>query len=142
MSEEEPAAGAVLVTAGGIAVPEAALAWRFSRAGGPGGQYVNTADTRVELWCTIGDLRAGERTLALLRESLGERVRVVATGERSQWRNRRLALERLAILLDRAAARRTPRRPTRVPRAAVERRLADKRRQAARKSERRLRDEE
>jgi ribosome-associated protein len=126
-----------LVTPGGISVPEAALSWRFSRAGGPGGQHVNTSDTRVELWCQMALLGAPEYVLARLREVLGDDVRIVAASERSQWQNRRLALERLATRLDRAAVRRAPRRPTRVPRGAVEQRLEAKRRQSARKTSRR-----
>jgi ribosome-associated protein len=134
----ESAPAPILTTPAGITMPESALTWRFSRAGGPGGQHVNTADTRVELWCDIASLRGPERALACIREVLGDRVRVVASAERSQWRNRRAALARLAVQLDAAAARRTLRRPTRVPRAAVERRLDDKRRQSARKAARRL----
>jgi ribosome-associated protein len=136
-ADEAAPAEPALVTPGGIGVPEQALTWRFSRASGPGGQHVNTSDTRVELSCDIGALRAPEFVLARLREQLGERVRIVAASERSQWRNRQAALDRLAVRLDRAAERRAPRRATRVPRAAVEQRLEDKRRQAARKSGRR-----
>ena len=139
---DDDAAGAapgapILTTPGGITIPETALTWRFSRAGGPGGQHVNTSDTRVELWCDVAALLGPERALACIREVLGERVRVVAASERSQWRNRRTALARLAVQLDAAAVRRPPRRPTRVPRAAVERRLEAKRRQSARKASRR-----
>ena len=134
--------GVAFVTPGGIAVPEAALSWRFSRAGGPGGQHVNTSDTRAELWCEVGLLRGDDLLRERLREALGERVRVVAAQERSQWRNRRLALERLSVRLDRAASQRAARRPTRVPRGAVEQRLEAKRRQSARKVARRTPFEE
>jgi ribosome-associated protein len=128
---------AALVTPGGITVPEASLSWRFSRAGGPGGQHVNTSDTRVELWCSLALLGGSEDLLGRVREVLGDEVRIVAASERSQWQNRRLALERLAVRLDRAGVRRTPRRPTRVPRGAVEQRLEAKRRQSQRKTSRR-----
>src|SRR5579862_5090625 len=127
-----PPASAALVTPAGIVVPEAALTWRFSRAGGPGGQHVNTSDSRAELWCEVAALRGDEAVLRRVQESLGPRVRVVAAQERSQWRNRQLALERLAVRLDRAATRPTARRPTRVPRGAVEQRLEAKRRQSER----------
>ena len=130
-------ARAALVTPHGIVVPEAALSWHFSRAGGPGGQHVNTSDTRAELSCETRALRGDELLLARVREVLGERVRIVAARERSQWRNRALALERLATRLDRAGARPAVRRPTRVPAAAVERRLEVKHRQSARKAARR-----
>lgn len=126
-----------LVTPGGIAVPASALTWRFSRSGGPGGQHVNTSDTRVELLCDVAALAVDEPLGARLRELLGDEVRVVAAAERSQWRNRRLALERLAVRLDRAAVRRPVRRATRPSRRAVEARLGDKRRQSERKAGRR-----
>jgi ribosome-associated protein len=145
--DEERKAGAgagvpAFVTPGGIGVPERALSWRFSRSSGAGGQHVNTSDTRVELWCEVGELVGDAYVLARVRESLGERVRVVAAQERSQWRNRRLALGRLAVRLDRAAVRRPDRRATRVPRAAVEQRLESKRRQSARKASRRPPEDE
>jgi ribosome-associated protein len=130
-------AGVALLTPGGVSVPEAALTWRFSRAGGPGGQHVNTADTRVELWCRLSLLGGSPEVLERIREVLGEEVRIVAASQRSQWQNRRLALERLATRLDRAGARRAPRRPTRVPRGAVEQRLEAKRRRSERKAGRR-----
>jgi ribosome-associated protein len=126
-----------IVTPNGISVPAAALTWRFSRAGGPGGQHVNTSDTRVELVCDTTAIEAPDYVRARVIESLGAEVRIVAAGERSQWRNRQVALERLAVRLDRAAVRRPPRRATRPSRGAVEERLSDKRRQSARKSDRR-----
>jgi ribosome-associated protein len=126
-----------IVTPGGIVVPPAALTWRFSRSGGPGGQHVNTADSRVELYCDISALIAPEIVLARVVEKLGSEVRVVAAAERSQWRNRQLALERLATRLDRAAHRTPARRPTRPSRAAVERRLSEKRLRSERKTARR-----
>jgi ribosome-associated protein len=141
-ADEAAPAEPALVTPGGIGVPEQALTWRFSRSSGPGGQHVNTSDTRAELTCEIEALRAPEFVVARVREQLGERVRIVAASERSQWRNRQVALERLAVRLDRAAERRAPRLATRVPRGAVERRLEAKRRQADRKSGRRPPPEE
>jgi ribosome-associated protein len=125
-----------IVTPGGIVVPPSALSWRFSRAGGPGGQHVNTADSRVELLCDLDALVAPEAVLARVAEKLGSKVSVVAAAERSQWRNRQLALERLATRLDRAAHRTPPRRPTRPTRGAVERRLSDKRVRSERKAAR------
>ena len=130
-------ADAALVTPGGIVVPANALTWRFSRAGGPGGQHVNTSDTRVELICSMAALEVDEQVRSRLVELLGGEVRIVAASERSQWRNRSLALDRLATRLDRAAVRRPPRRPTRPTRGSVEARLDAKRRQGARKAARR-----
>src|ERR1039457_3428874 len=88
-----------LITPGGITIPSAALSWRFSRSGG---QYVNTADTRVELLC---DLEAADLEGPVhdrLVGALGSEVRVVCASERSQLLNRRTALSRLATRLDRA----------------------------------------
>jgi ribosome-associated protein len=109
------------------------LTWRFSRSSGPGGQSVNTADTRVELVFDLAGstaLPAGlkERALRALATRLTDgAVTVTASEYRSQLRNREVAASRLAELLTEATApppRR--RRPTRPSRAATERRLADK----------------
>lgn len=114
------------------------LEWRFSGSGGPGGQHANTANTRVELRFDVAGSRSlGPRQRARLLERLGPVVRVVASDERSQLRNRELARARLAERL-RAALRVEPvRRPTRPTVASRERRLADKRRRAERKAGRR-----
>ena len=119
-------------------IPLAELTWRFSRSGGPGGQHANTADTRVELRFDIaGSPSLGPRQRARLQERLGEEVRVVAADERSQARNRDLALERLAERLAAALRVERPRRPTKPTKASVNRRLEDKRRRATRKADRR-----
>ena len=121
------------------------LSWRFSRSSGPGGQGVNTADSRVAVSFDV----AGSPALTpLLRdralERLGPRLvdgvlTVTASEHRSQQRNRDAALARLAELLRAAVAPpRAPRRPTRPTRGAVERRLADKRRRSDVKKQRRL----
>jgi ribosome-associated protein len=126
-----------LITQGGIAIPAAALSWRFSRSGGSGGQYVNTADTRVELLC---DLEAADLPGSVhdrLVAALGSEVRVVSASERSQLMNRRTALSRLATRLDRANHVARPRRATRPTRGSVESRLEDKKRRSTRKADRR-----
>src|SRR5688500_10370438 len=80
-----------------LVIPLAELTWRFSRSGGPGGQHANTADTRAEVRFDIaGSPSLGPRQRARLLERLGDEVRVVASDERSQARNRELALRRLA----------------------------------------------
>ena len=114
------------------------LEWRFSGSGGPGGQHANTANTRVELRFDVAAARSlGPRQRARLLERLGPLVRVVASDERSQLRNRELARARLAERLA-AALRVDPvRRPTRPTLASRERRLTDKRRRAERKEGRR-----
>lgn len=125
------------------AIPLAELTWRFSRSGGPGGQHANTSDTRAEVRL---DVRAcstlGPRQRARLLERLGPEVRVVASDERSQARNRDLALERLAARLEAALRVEAPRHATRPTRGSVERRLAGKKRQADRKAGRRPPDPE
>jgi ribosome-associated protein len=121
-----------------LSIPLAELSWRFSRSGGPGGQHANTSDTRAEVRFDIaGSPSLGPRQRARLLERLGEEVRVVASDERSQARNRDLALHRLAERLADGLRVATPRRATKPTRASVHRRLEAKRRQANRKADRR-----
>jgi ribosome-associated protein len=121
-----------------LVIPLAELGWRFSRSGGPGGQHANTADTRAEVRFDIaGSPSLGPRQRARLLDRLGPEVRVVASDERSQARNRDLAQRRLAERLREALRVEVPRRATRPTRASVQRRLKDKRRQADRKADRR-----
>jgi ribosome-associated protein len=108
--------------------PERELRWRFSRASGPGGQGVNTADSRAELSFDVAaspTLPARDRVLARLRHRLVDGVlTVVAAEHRSQLRNRDAARDRLAALLAAALAPDPPRRrPTRPSRGVVRRRL-------------------
>ena len=132
-----------------VLVPARELKWRFSRSSGPGGQSVNTADSRVELSFDIQKSTAlGPVQRARVLERLGGRLvdgvlTVTASEERSQLRNREIALERLARILAKALAPPPPkRRPTRATRGAVERRLADKRRRAKTKKLRGVPDED
>ena len=114
------------------------LDWRFSASGGPGGQHVNTANTRAEVRFDIaGSPSLGPRQRARLLERLGPEVRVVASDERSQLRNRELALERLRARRAEALRVQTPRRPTKPTKAGRERRLTEKRQQSERKKRRR-----
>ena len=110
-------------------IPLDELEWRFTGSGGPGGQHANTANTRAEVRLDIASSRAlGPRQRARLLERLGPSVRVVASDERSQARNRALALERLRSRL--AEALRVPksRHATRPSAGARERRLKSKQR--------------
>jgi ribosome-associated protein len=110
------------------------LEWRFSGSGGPGGQHANTANTRVELRLDlVGATSLGPRQRARLVERLGPVVRVVASDERSQARNRAVALERMAGRLREALRVQPPRHPTRPTSGSKERRLADKRRRSEQK---------
>jgi ribosome-associated protein len=133
---------------GSVVIPEAELYWRFSRASGPGGQSVNTADSRVELYW---DLEASNVLSPMLKERARERlgarlvdgvVTVAASEHRSQYRNRIAAEERLAALLAEAIA--PPprqRRATRPSRGSVERRLSEKHRRGETKRLRRDTDD-
>lgn len=127
----------------GLTVPETELTERFSRSSGPGGQSVNTADSRVELEFDVaassvlnGPQRA--RVLAALGPRLtGGRLVVVASEHRSQLRNRAAARERMAQLLREALAPPPPpRRPIKPTRSSQQRRLATKRRRAQTKANR------
>jgi ribosome-associated protein len=126
-------------------VPAAELGWRFSHAGGPGGQSVNTSDTRVELTLDLAsttafDERQRDRVLGRLANRLVDgTLTIVASEHRSQLRNREAAMDRMATLLREALAPPPPpRRPTRPSRASVERRLDAKKRQSQRKQRRRV----
>jgi ribosome-associated protein len=130
MPGDIPVSGSVVITASEIT-------WRFSRASGPGGQGVNTTDSRVELVFDLAHTTALPeplRTRALGR--LGPRLvdgvlTIVAAEHRSQLQNRQAAGRRLAELLaDAIAPPAPPRRPTRPTRGSVERRLQGKRRRA------------
>ncbi len=86
-----------LVIRPGFVIPAGELTWRYAAAGGPGGQHANTANTRVELvWDVAGTLAVGEALRDRLVAKLGPELRVVASDERSQLRNRDLAARRLA----------------------------------------------
>lgn len=131
-----------------VIVPQGELRWRFSRSSGPGGQSVNTADSRVELSLDIASTTAlGPILRARALERLASRLvdgvlAVTASEHRSQLRNREAALERLAETLRAAVAPPAPpRRPTRATRGSVERRLADKKRRARTKKLRRPDDD-
>lgn len=127
-----------------VLIPEGELHWRFSRSSGPGGQGVNTADSRVELSFDVARSSAlGPTQRARALERLGKRLvdgvlTVRASAQRAQLQNREAARERLAAVLAKAIAPPpAKRRPTRPTKAATERRLADKRRRAKTKRLRR-----
>lgn len=122
------------VTAG-VTIPESELSWRFSRSSGPGGQGVNTADSRVELlWDAATSAALSPVQRERLIDRLGTRLvggvlTVVVSEHRAQLRNRDAARERLSALV--AEAIRPPgpaRRATKPSRGAKERRLKEKQR--------------
>jgi ribosome-associated protein len=128
----------VLHVAPGVTVALRELTWRFSASGGPGGQHVNTANTRVEVRLDIAASSSlPEWARERLLSRLGPVVSVTASDRRSQLRNRELALERLAERLATALHRDPPRRATRPSKASQRRRLDAKRRQGDRKRQRR-----
>ena len=135
-----------LVVTNRMVIPAAELQWRFSRASGPGGQGVNTTDSRVELvWDLDASSVLGPFRKVLLKERLGSKIangclRVVVAEERSQWQNRQKALHRMAELL-REGLQPPPRarKSTRPGRGAVKRRLDTKKKRGDLKRQRRSR---
>ncbi len=131
-----------LVIRPGVQIEDSQLSWRFSRSGGPGGQSVNTSDSRVELSYDVMHLPPGPRGRALQRlqgRLNGTVVTVTASEQRSQWQNRAAAARRLVDLLRWATTPPPPpRRATRPTRASVERRLTGKRRRSDTKRMRRV----
>ena len=124
-----------LVITDGWVVPAAELSERFSRSSGPGGQGVNTADSRVELSVDLtSPLAVPDRWRSRVLDRLAGRLvdgvlTITASEHRSQLDNRRAARERMAEVLRRASAPPPrPRRPTRPTRGSKERRLAEKKR--------------
>jgi ribosome-associated protein len=132
----------------GTVIPADELSWRFSRSAGPGGQSVNTTDSRVELSFNLAQTTVlppaqKDRALAALAGRLtGGVVTVTASEFRSQLRNREAAAERMSELLTEASARPPrPRHPTKPTRASKERRLAAKQRRSQVKRLRRSTDD-
>jgi ribosome-associated protein len=137
-----------LVVNSRVTVPPHELSWRFSRSSGPGGQGVNTTDSRVELSFDVANSSAlsatlKQRALERLSDRLVDGVLTITASEhRSQLRNREAALARLAETL-RAAVAPPPkaRRPTKPSKAAADRRIAEKKRRSALKRNRSTRDD-
>jgi ribosome-associated protein len=127
----------------GLVIPEAELQERFSRSSGPGGQSVNTTDSRVELtWDVAGsaaltDAQKSRVLAALAPRIVDGRLTIAAAEHRSQLQNRTAARARLANLLSAALPPRPDRRATRPSRAARARRLDAKRRRGELKATRR-----
>lgn len=135
--------GALVITSD-LVIPRHELTFRASRAGGPGGQHVNTSSTRVEVLWNLAQSRAiSEEQRERLLDTLASRldatgsVRVVGSAYRSQARNRDDAEARLASLVRRALIVPKARRKTRPSRAAVEKRLKTKKLASEKKRERR-----
>ena len=131
-----------------VSIPQRDLRWRFSRSSGPGGQSVNTADSRVELSLDVARTTAlgpvqRARALDRLRGRLVDGVLTVrSSAQRSQLQNREAARERLAAVLAKAIAPPPPaRRPSKPSRSANDRRIAEKKRRGETKRLRRADDD-
>jgi len=123
---------------GNTAIPLREITVRATRSSGPGGQHANTTATRVEATFDVAASQSltDEQKRRIIARA-GPRVTAVAQDERSQARNRELALERLARRLSSALTVRRPRRATRPTKGSVERRLTSKRARSERKRNRR-----
>ena len=118
-------------------IPWEELDWRFTTSSGPGGQHANRSNTRVEVrWRPLDSDAGTERQRRRIAERLGELVTVGADDQRSQRRNRALALERLGSRLRTALHEDAPRQATRPSRAARQRRTDAKRRRGQLKQQR------
>ncbi|WP_416402995.1 alternative ribosome rescue aminoacyl-tRNA hydrolase ArfB [Arthrobacter sp. LFS091] len=126
-----------------LKIPAAELSWRFSRSSGPGGQHVNTTDTRAEvMWNVEESLALTDEQRQLLLQRLGRRlvsgvITVTASEERSQLRNRELALAKLAGLIETALVPESVRRPSKPTRGSARRHRAAKEQRSATKQQRR-----
>jgi ribosome-associated protein len=121
-----------------VLLPLSEIEFRFSRSSGPGGQHANRSETRVEARFDVEASQAltdAQKRRVLART--GPTIRAVAQDERSQWRNRELAVERIAEQLREALKVERRRKPTKPTAASRERRLEDKRRRSETKRLRR-----
>lgn len=127
----------------GLTIPAAELEWRFSRSSGPGGQHVNTSDSRVQLTWSVGDSAAlsdsqrEQLVTRLGRRLVSGRITITVSEQRSQLRNRETALENLGEAVRAALAPPPPiRRATKPTRGSTRRHLAGKKRRSETKQQR------
>jgi len=121
-----------------LTIPAAELQWKFSRSSGPGGQHVNTSDSRVQLtWSVAESLVLDEEMRSVLLERLPPVITMTVSEQRSQLRNRERALEALASRVRNALAPPPPtRRPTKPTKGSKRRNLAAKQQRSATKQQR------
>jgi ribosome-associated protein len=137
VSESESLEGRLRVSRS-LSLPMGEIEWRATTSGGPGGQHANRASSKVEVRFDIERSSSlGPRQRARLLERLGPVVRATAGDDRSQARNRQIALDRRAARLAEALKPETPRRPTKPSRAARQRRMDDKTKRSNVKRQRR-----
>jgi len=121
----------------GVVIPAGELDWRFSASGGPGGQHANTSNTRAEV---VFDIAASPSLPDAIRErllaKLGPEAVAISSEQRSQYQNRRAALQRLEAMLRRAMVVPRKRVATKPTLGSKQRRLDDKRQQSERKANR------
>jgi ribosome-associated protein len=127
-----------------VRIPMDELEFKAVRAGGPGGQHVNTSSTKVEVWWDVGRSEAlSDQQRTLLLDRLGSRLdsrhrlRLVSSTFRSQRRNRDEVLDRLRAVVAGALLEVRPRKPTRPPKGSREARLRDKKQRGELKRQRR-----
>ena len=132
-----------LVVSAAVIIPRSELTYRASRAGGAGGQHVNTSSTRIELlWNPRATVALSEDAKRRVSEKLARRlngdgfIRVVSSERRSQGQNREAAEERLIELVRAALVVQKKRRATKPTRASKEARLSEKRQRSERKRQR------
>lgn len=138
-----------LELAPGVTIAAGDVVFSFSRSSGPGGQAVNKLSTRAELRVAVEAIsglselvRQRLRDLAGRRLTQADEILIAAESERSQLANRRECVRRLRVLMGRALAVPKKRRPTKPSRAAIEKRLEQKRRRAGKKERRKRPGEE
>jgi ribosome-associated protein len=148
VSDSEPTTSetpdhALLRVTDDLAIPLAELSYRATRSGGPGGQHVNTSATRIELEFDVGASQAlSDEQRARIMKRLANRIdssgtlRLASSSSRSQHQNREDVTARLGRILADALREQKPRRKTRVPRAAKEARLRQKKQRARVKKDR------
>ena len=126
-----------------LSIPRAELDYRATRAGGPGGQHVNTSSTRVELlWNVDASQAISDEQRARLKVKLRKRIgadgvfRLTSAGSRSQHQNKEDVTRRFANMLEQALRVPKPRKKTRVPRAVKEARLQSKKNRSRVKQQR------
>jgi ribosome-associated protein len=114
-----------------VSLPRSEIDFRYSRSSGPGGQHAQKSDTRVEaIFDVESSLALSETQKRRVVAKAGPVLRAIAQDERSQWRNRELATERLVGQLREALRVPRRRRPTKPTKASVEKRLERKRRRS------------